>query len=297
MAGGPVGLLHLPRAKLDESEIYSFEKRWKRTPETKKKFTAFSIVIQTRVRSRQAQRLVATAKMRNMVNAMTSKKTNMAAHLLNTGELDKAIALLSESIDLDASYTHSFRVRGHVYFNQKQYELAIADYSTVVSREPRCKESRNWRSRALGALERWEACMDDLEFLMDIDPASGTYYVRRGHIRSKLQQFRLAVDDFCAAAEKGNLSEKELLSRGCAYCECQDYDHAVRDFTAAVKMNPKGCVTGYYFRGRGYTCLRKWDRAVKDFESALKIRPDFSEVSIALEQVCRPHDPLPIISS
>jgi tetratricopeptide (TPR) repeat protein len=71
----------------------------------------------------------------------------------------------------------------------------------------------------------------------------------------------------------GGAGAEVLTFRGGAYAEVQDFDRAVGDFTAALKLAP---AFAQAFSGRGGVHLQRanYDLAIADFSSALKWRTD-----------------------
>jgi len=76
-----------------------------------------------------------------------------------------------------------------------------------------------------------------------------------------------------------------LRTRGVAYRERGDYDRAIQDFEAAIKLKPD--MAGAY-SGRGIVYQLKGDhrRAIQDFDQALKLNP---RLAIALKNRGRAH--------
>jgi tetratricopeptide (TPR) repeat protein len=50
------------------------------------------------------------------------------------------------------------------------------------------------------------------------------------------------------------------------------FDLAVRDYTEAIKLNPKNAES-YNNRANAYSLLGKYDDAIKDYDEALKLEP------------------------
>jgi tetratricopeptide (TPR) repeat protein len=95
-----------------------------------------------------------------------------------------------------------------------------------------------------------------------------------------------AADDAAICAAKGTLAifacdnwirqEPEnsvaYLDRGEIYRFKGDYDHAISDFTQAIKLDPKYAVA-FDRRGRIHYFKHEYDRAMADIEKALKLDP------------------------
>jgi tetratricopeptide (TPR) repeat protein len=76
--------------------------------------------------------------------------------------------------------------------------------------------------------------------------------------------------------EGGTLSERDrsyaYQSRGVAWNDKGDYEHAIPDFTAAIRINPK-YAHPYNSRGNAYRELGEFDRAIADYNEAIRLEP------------------------
>jgi tetratricopeptide (TPR) repeat protein len=63
------------------------------------------------------------------------------------------------------------------------------------------------------------------------------------------------------------------VERGQEYAEKKEYDKAVREFTEAIRLDPKNA-EAYHERGRAYFEMKEYDKAISDFTEAIRIEPD-----------------------
>jgi tetratricopeptide (TPR) repeat protein len=66
------------------------------------------------------------------------------------------------------------------------------------------------------------------------------------------------------------------FDRGEIYRSMSDYDHAISDFTQAIKLDPKYAMA-YERRGDSHYSKHEYDRAKADYEKALKLDPQYSQ--------------------
>jgi tetratricopeptide (TPR) repeat protein len=80
----------------------------------------------------------------------------------------------------------------------------------------------------------------------------------------------------CTAAIQSGQTGRNLAAaftiRGRAYRAKGDYDHAIADYTDAIRIEP-GYVLAFYSRGIAYFNRRDYDRAVADYTVALRLAP------------------------
>lgn len=71
---------------------------------------------------------------------------------------------------------------------------------------------------------------------------------------------------------------------GVRHFERGRYEQAIRDFSRALKLDPK-LSGGYCNRATAYQHLERWDEALADFESALKLHPGLISAALGQAQV------------
>ena len=73
-------------------------------------------------------------------------------------------------------------------------------------------------------------------------------------------------------------------NRGNAFDDRKDYERAIADFDAAIKIDPR-YATAFY--NRGNSKLNSGDRAgaIADYRQALELRPGFREAADALKEL------------
>lgn len=65
-------------------------------------------------------------------------------------------------------------------------------------------------------------------------------------------------------------------NRGLAYHELKRYKEAIRDYTQAIRLDPKYAVA-YNNRGNSYYELSEYQLALRDFNQSLKLKPNYSK--------------------
>src|SRR3989454_2518083 len=82
---------------------------------------------------------------------------------------------------------------------------------------------------------------------------------------------------YTRAIESGDLPHPDLFfafnNRGNVYASKRDYDRAIRDYTEALRLNPKYAAA---FRNRGRALVYKgdYDRAIADYNEAARLDPE-----------------------
>lgn len=80
------------------------------------------------------------------------------------------------------------------------------------------------------------------------------------------------------AIKSGRYTAKNLAAafegRGNAYFGMGDYDHAIADYTATIRLDPKGAYA-FYDRGAAYQVKGAIDHAIADYTEAIRLDPNY----------------------
>jgi len=136
--------------------------------------------------------------------------------------------------NLSAAYTN----RGLAYYEQADYDHAIADFDAALKNEPSDVDAFNDR---------------------------GLAYYQKGDDKR-------AIADYDTAITLRPRFGSTFSNRGSAYIDKGDYDRAVADFDAAVRLNPKDAVA-VYNRGSAEFLAGRFTLAVSDYARTLGIDP------------------------
>ncbi|MFZ2137382.1 MAG: tetratricopeptide repeat protein, partial [Xanthobacteraceae bacterium] len=75
-----------------------------------------------------------------------------------------------------------------------------------------------------------------------------------------------------AARDKGEKVAEFLTYRGLAYRLKGDLEHAIQDYTQAIKLDGK-LTMAFNNRAVAYDLRAEYDRALQDYEQAIKLKP------------------------
>jgi tetratricopeptide (TPR) repeat protein len=154
------------------------------------------------------------------------------------GRLDKAVADLSKSIELDPKQALVLNYRGVIYCDQlAQYDKALADFSRAI----------------------------------ELDPKAAYAWHNRGNAYRKLGQLDKAVVDYSKAIELDPKYASAWYNRGLADSALGQWDKAVADLSKFINLAPhSGLIEAYWLRARAHRRLGRFAQARTDYESALK---------------------------
>ena len=93
-----------------------------------------------------------------------------------------------------------------------------------------------------------------------------------------------AIADFTSAIQLNPIPDilaNLYLARGCGYGEKGDNEHAVADYSEAIRLKPT-MVDTYEMRGRAYKRLKFYDQAISDYSQGIQLESNRS-VFIVIE--------------
>ncbi len=125
-------------------------------------------------------------------------------YALKSGDLERAIALLSQAISMNSQEARYYNDRGVAYKRRGDLDKALADYTTAIQLKPGYTHALNNR---------------------------GLAYLEQG-------KFDLAIADFSEAIKHGELQSRIYTNLGLAKAKQGDHQGAIKDFDKAFSYHP-----------------------------------------------------------
>lgn len=105
-----------------------------------------------------------------------------------------------------------------------------------------------------------------------VNPKSANAYLQRGEIHMSDKRYLSAVKDFSAAIRLDPNSSAAFAKRGMAFLQKGDRRTSLEDFNQAIQIDP-ATAEAYYGRGMVHHLRKQYDDAVKQFTSAIRYEP------------------------
>ena len=176
----------------------------------------------------------------------------------------------------------------------KHYHAAIADLTHLIAWEPKfalAYNARGWTKYLLGqiATERkntgeaewyYRSAVADSDIaiaLATADEDSSAAYHTRGAARAVLGDYDNAIADFDAAIRLNPETAMDYLDRGLAKEALGEKDAAKADFEEATLKNGD-LAKNYYEEGRGKNHRRAYEAAMVSFDKAIRLNSEYAPV-------------------
>lgn len=136
-----------------------------------------------------------------------------------------------------ATMTNGFYYRGLSYERKREWDNAIADFTTVIWREPRSSLALAERGLSYNHKQRTELALRDFDEMVRLNPNDAMAYALRAETLEMTGQPDAALE---VAARALRLDPKLTLAydvRGRGYARKKDYEKADREFHEAERLD------------------------------------------------------------
>ncbi|TPQ40018.1 hypothetical protein C2U70_06055 [Bradyrhizobium guangdongense] len=193
--------------------------------------------------------------------------------LINKRDLDRAIEVLSQAVDLDPDYVIALNLRGLARERKGLDDLAMADYNLAIQKRPTFGVPYNNRGVIQVRHGALQSALDDFNLSIKYAPKFLLGYTNRARVRTLLKDYDGALSDF-AAAEKIDPNAQQIFSNRCTtYGLMGRFDAALADCNGLIEKLPK---YQYALTNRGDVYLLKGDveAALRDYNAVLQLNPN-----------------------
>ena len=171
-------------------------------------------------------------------------------------------------------YQVSF-IMGERYFNDRNFDKALAEYNKAISLKPDYAEAFFSRGRVFQLRGDLNRALDDFNKTIALKKDSAAAYNYRGYIFAQRGEHAKALSDYNQALALKKDYCDALYNRGYCYRVQGQYDRAIEDFNRLIQLEPNNA-SAYNQRGTAWYYKENDERAIRDFSEAIKIKPDYA---------------------
>ena len=216
----------------------------------------------------------------NLIHQPTKDKLKLA--YIERGDVyykqkqyEKALADYYQAIRLDPNFAKAYIYRGDVYYNQKQYEQALSEYNQAIRLNPNDELTYNNRGVVYYFQKQYEQALADFDQAIRIDPNYAKTYINRGLVYSAQLQYEQALADYNQAIRIDPSLAMAYNNRGYLYHNQRKYEQALADYNQAIRLDPNNAIF-YSNRGNAYRSKDDKARAIADYVRILELSDDES---------------------
>jgi tetratricopeptide (TPR) repeat protein len=203
--------------------------------------------------------------------------------LCNTGGTDPASRTAActrqiesgrwQGLNLAVSYSN----RGIAYFNQGEFDRAIADYNQALTLNPKSAAAYNNRGNAYNTKHDYDRAIADYSEAIILDPKYAAPHNGRGNVYNDQHEFDRAIADYNDAITLDPKNALAFNGRGLAYAHKGELDPAIADYNQALTLEPK-YLQAVYNRALAYK-----GKAIADFREIIAREPNNAGVKAELK--------------
>ena len=187
------------------------------------------------------------------------------------GDYGRAAEEYSRSIDYaknDSDKADYLYRRGIEWYELNEFEDAVKDFSDALELRPDHAGTLIWRAAASSRTEDLGGAIEDLQHAIEIRPSSASHYRQLG--KSVADK---AIGFFTRRRQRGHEEPELFRRRGQAYQFLSQYEHAIKDYTTALKLD-KNDIAARIARGQVLCREGKFKASFEDFTKAISLAPD-----------------------
>lgn len=170
---------------------------------------------------------------------LTSSETSGWVHQNEVVPFAHAIDYFTAVIHSHPYSGHAYYIRGLVWADLNEPDIAIADFTDAIERD-----SRNaWAFRS------------------------------RGNAYSEKEDYKKAIADYDEAVRLNALDAAAYNNRGHAHDRRGEYHKAIADYSEAIRRDPE-VINTYYNRAGAYAEIHEDSRALVDYDRVIRRAPD-----------------------
>jgi tetratricopeptide (TPR) repeat protein len=198
----------------------------------------------------------------------------------------------------------AFLDRGITLASQREWEMAIADFTEAIRLNPNLSAAYLLRGRAAYAsvsnvydiaenfahvrasftsgrqlsgeqTQVYDRAIEDYTDALRLDGNNAVIYLNRGEAYTQKADYDPAIADFNQAIRLNPNYARAYISRGLTYNYKGDGDKAIADYNQAIKVDPNDAAA-YHNRGGVYNDKKDYDRAIADYTQAIRLNPNYA---------------------
>ncbi len=188
-------------------------------------------------------------------------------------EPDIALADYNEALRQDPNDAEAHLRRANVRQTRKHDpEGALTDYNAALRLDPTLIQAYRQRAQALMAKQRFELAIADYNEAIRLDGRDITAYHGRALANQAKGNLDDAIEDLTTAIRLGSNDPVVYLNRGNAWSDKQEYDKAIADYSEAIKLD-RHYAAAFHNRGIASRLKKDYDKAISDHNVAIRLAP------------------------
>lgn len=209
-----------------------------------------------------------------------------------SGDRQRALDDYNKALALEPNDVFSLLMRGGLFAELKQYQIAINDFTAVISTDTIDRfDGKQFRQSALRrraeayeALGQYELAIADYTAAIDHDPTASWLVEIRARLYNQVGHFDKAIKDFNVLLQNSQDSSLLHFRRGQAYFGKKNYQRAIEDFNRAIEIAPR-YTAAILYRADIFIETGQKKEAIAELRKALALDPAYTPARRVLQRL------------
>ncbi|HCF87188.1 MAG TPA: hypothetical protein DEV72_18535 [Ktedonobacter sp.] len=200
---------------------------------------------------------------------------DMGQIYFNQWDFERALAAYEQAIRLDPNNAYAYHRKGHSLRRLNRLYEALSAYKQAIRLDPNNFEFYYGKGRVLEAMERYEEAVTAFDLAIRLDPNFSGQYNFKGVTLYHLKRYEEAL----AAFEQTIVLEPNYpniyINKGIVLQDLKRYEEALDAFDKAIRTDPTDA-TAYNGKGLALYSLKRYEEALDAFDLAIHLEPDYA---------------------
>ena len=195
----------------------------------------------------------------------------------DSGELEQALPLFDEALQLDPSSAQAHNGRGVVLFSQSELESAMAHFDESIRLEPDFFKPYSNRGSLFHSKGEYDRALVEFNEAIRLNPDFDVAFQERGICLFDMQKYKEAIKDFTRFLELNAGSAWAFAMRGLAYHHLAETDAAIAEYDEAIRLDA-GYADAYLNRGHCFIVIKQYEKSIEDFSHYIEFGEENADV-------------------
>jgi predicted O-linked N-acetylglucosamine transferase (SPINDLY family) len=208
-----------------------------------------------------------------------STLVNLSATLLKLKKQDEAAVVLAKILSLDECNAEALLNQGLLFFQQKQFALALARFDSLIAVHPANLEARVNRAMALAALERENEAIAELDPVIEMAPDNTPAHAARASVLCQMGRWDAALSSADQVLRLAPGDAQTHLARGHVLFGLKQFEQALASYEKAAALR-RHFAEAHHHGAAALLSLNRRQAALEHCNQALSIDPDYVEALV-----------------
>jgi len=166
--------------------------------------------------------------------------------------------------------------RGTLFFKQKQYDLALADFNAAIKLNPEYARVYNNRGYIYSIRKQYDLSLADYTKALSLDSYLAVAYNNRGSDYYEIGKHKLALKDFTEAIHINPQYISAMMNRANTLIVLGHPQLVIQELTKIIKLNAAS-EEAYYYKAMTHIHLGQYTSALNDLNKLINLNSDHRE--------------------